>query len=177
MSPGAPPGRRTGSASLLPPGAVDLRMLRSVDSSSIREPLDHGLDGFDRFCLSLVKVEPHPLAEVRGRVLEFAQCLEDHLNRCDRRGSVVELRPASSASQELRLTTEHDRFRSSGAELRGLLAVVEREDHGGHRQALGQYGRILVEALRAHRADELGAATPRPDAVVAPAPSRRAGQP
>jgi hypothetical protein len=38
--------------------------------------------------------------------------------------------------------------------LRGLLRIVERDDHGGNRQALGQYGRILAEALKEHRALE-----------------------
>jgi len=40
--------------------------------------------------------------------------------------------------------------------------VVEGEDHGGHRQALGQYGRILAEALRRHRAEERAFAAGKP---------------
>ncbi len=53
-----------------------------------------------------------------------------------------------------RLAREHERFRTSVDQLVAILAVVEQDDHGGHRQALGQYGRIFTEALRLHRTDE-----------------------
>ncbi len=54
------------------------------------------------------------------------------------------------------LAADHERFRTSVQQLWWFYAIVEREDHGGNRQALGQYGRLVCEALRRHRAEERG---------------------
>ncbi len=107
---------------------------------------------FDRFSYGLVRLETHPLEELQRRIAEFGNAVERHLDAAATKGS--EARGASAA----RLSAEHQRFRVSVGELRGLLAVVEREDHGGHRQALGQYGRIFAEALRVHLRDEIAPA-------------------
>jgi hypothetical protein len=104
--------------------------------------LDAEVDRFDRFSFGLVQLEPHPLGELHRAVERFTGEVANHLAR-----SHAERIPST-------LAQEHDRFRDSILELRSLLAVVEREDHGGHRQALGQYGRIFAEAMRRHRADE-----------------------
>lgn len=112
--------------------------------------LDARLDAFDHFAVGLVRLEPYPLEEVRRTVEGFCSELERHLRESRRRGVVT---PRDARAEEL-LRSEHDRFPASVEELRALLDVVVHDDHGGHRQALGQYGRILVEALRAHRADE-----------------------
>jgi hypothetical protein len=50
---------------------------------------------------------------------------------------------------------EHLAFRGSTDELRHLWDVVRAVDHGGNRQALGQYWRVLLEALTLHLEDEL----------------------
>ena len=130
--------------------------------------LDQALERFDRFSAALVHVEPWPLEDVRREVAGFLRLVEQHLvtgsSGPTRGPSGTGARPGAR-----RLELEHQRFHSSVEQLRELLSVVEGEDHGGHRQALGQYGRIFAEAFRRHRADELGPddALPRtaPEAV------------
>ncbi len=41
-------------------------------------------------------------------------------------------------------------WREALEQLHWLLGIVERDDHGGNRQALGQYGLLVAESLRAH---------------------------
>jgi hypothetical protein len=119
-------------------------------SRSLEEEVDH----FDRFASGLVRLEPYSLEELRRTVGEFTTLVERHLDRAERTSRPAIAMGRTELSRPGLLEGEHQRFRTSLAELRGLLGVVEREDHGGHRQALGQYGRILAEALRAHFRDE-----------------------
>ncbi len=117
---------------------------------------DSEIDGFDHLSRSLVLLDARPLAELRRQVLDFAASLEAHVRGSPRGNDPTrDGVPASEAGAE-RLRDEHIRFLASVVELRGLLEVVVQEDHGGHRQALGQYGRLLVEALRRHRTEEHG---------------------
>jgi hypothetical protein len=53
------------------------------------------------------------------------------------------------------LRREHGIFAGSLGQLDWLLGIVAGEPHGGHRQALGQYWRIFLEALDRHLVDEL----------------------
>ncbi len=125
--------------------------------------LDAALERFERFSAGLVRLEPASLEEVREEVERFAAELERHLDVRPpgrRRGPGG---PSAEPSRTALLAREHERFRTSLEELRGIVDVVLRDDHGGHRQALGQYGRILAEALRLHRADERGPGRPRSD--------------
>ena len=125
-----------------------------TEASTLRasiERLDRRSEEFDRFSYGLVRLEPHSLEELRARVGEFARSVERHLHDGD--ASAAPAHGGGAVAR--RLAAEHGRFRSSVRELVGLLEVVERDDHGGHRQALGQYGRIFVEALRVHLRDEL----------------------
>lgn len=41
-------------------------------------------------------------------------------------------------------------------ELHGYVDRLKKEDHGGHRQALGQYWRLVLEAFDHHLEDERG---------------------
>jgi len=52
------------------------------------------------------------------------------------------------------LESDHARYRTSLDQLEWFLAVVARENHGGHRQALGQYWKILLESLVTHVTEE-----------------------
>ncbi len=49
---------------------------------------------------------------------------------------------------------DHGTFFSSIDQLHWLLGIVRRDDHGGNRQALGQYWRVLLEAMGRHSDDE-----------------------
>jgi hypothetical protein len=139
------------------------------------DEIDAALADFERFASSLVHLEPRPLDAVRQAVEQFVAVLQRHLD-----GQATSDGPRSAAAEGAvaltdRRALEHERFRASLEELRGLLAVVVGDDHGGHRQALGQYGRVLAEALRSHRADERAAALPRPSRTAfRDPPARRA---
>ncbi|HTS32490.1 MAG TPA: hypothetical protein VMI55_00940 [Thermoplasmata archaeon] len=127
-------------AVLAPPGRTDAT-------------LDAAIERFERFSSGLVRLEPAPLDTVRSEIDRFALELERHLAVKPRRRRMGAGGGSPTPRLEL-LGREHDRFRTSVEELRGILEVVAADDHGGHRQALGQYGRILAEALRLHRVDE-----------------------
>jgi hypothetical protein len=127
-----------------------VRQEAAVGAGAGVDELARRCEEFDRFSYGLVRLTPHTLDDLRVRVAQFNDEVESHLDRAERA-------PTSQGSAvQRRLQAEHLRFRASIRELRGLLRVVERDDHGGHRQALGQYGRIFVEALRVHLRDERG---------------------
>lgn len=115
--------------------------------------LGRAVEAFDRLAGDLVRLEPLPFAEVRRQIERFASTVDRHLERAAR-GPPSPPPADPGGLVRARLESEHERFRASVEQLRGLLDVVEADDHGGHRQALGQYGRVLAEALRLHLADE-----------------------
>ena len=125
-------------------------MQRSAGASSLEEEVTR----FDRFAHGLVRLEPYPRGVLRDSVERFAQRVQEHLDLAASSGPDGPGSPRPGTGSERLLAREHLRFRGSLDELRGLLAVVEADDHGGHRQALGQYGKILAEALRVHLNDE-----------------------
>lgn len=110
----------------------------------------------DRVSRNLVLLEAYSLPEVASWVDAVDRAVRDHLS------TYRELTPSRSVGRRdddfatLRRTLEEDhaRFRVSLDQLRWFFRVVEEDDHGGNRQALGQYGRVLAEALRRHRRDE-----------------------
>ncbi len=120
------------------------------DPSHVPEELDRLADRLDRLSRALVLLEERPLEAVRFEVRRFSDALAEH---CSRPAS-SSAASADPAGRRL-LEEEHRRFLGSVEQLRVLLGVVSHDDHGGHRQALGQYGRLVVESLRRHRADEI----------------------
>lgn len=112
------------------------------------------MDWFERVSYALVLLGDFPLADVRFAVDAFATALEAHLvglpppaaRRASRRSNRQDLATV--------VASDHEWFRTSVEQLRWFLEVVERDDHGGNRQALGQYGRVLAEAVQRHRRDE-----------------------
>lgn len=111
------------------------------------------MDWFDRVSGNLVLLEEYAPGELRAAVEAMARALDAHLAES---GSRPRLGVAGTGetSRAAVLDADHERLRASAEQLRALLRVVERDDHGGNRQALGQYGRVLTEALRRHRRDE-----------------------
>jgi hypothetical protein len=125
-----------------------------VDIRRPPEGLDALVDWFELVSYDLVLLEEFSLDEIRIAVARIAQGIETH-------GRSAERSPPGpvAGSPELEdlghiLSADHDWFRTSVDQLWWFFGVVEREDHGGHRQALGQYGRVLCEAVRRHRAME-----------------------
>ncbi len=136
-------------------------MLGSAPPVDIRHPpadLDALIEWFDRVAYRLVLLEEYPLSDVEAAVAAIDRGVRAHLD-ADRPGGIL---PEASAGtegsgwQSARLGDDHERYRTSLEQLRWFLAVVQKEDHGGHRQALGQYARLVAESLRRHRAEEEG---------------------
>jgi Hemerythrin HHE cation binding domain len=102
----------------------------------------------------LVGLASVPISRIREALLGAEEAiLGDHLPRWEAALRAAD-GPLPRGVDPRLLRAEHARFVDSLAELGELIAVVERDPHGGNRQALGQYWRLLVEALDRHVADE-----------------------
>jgi len=122
-----------------------------VDIRHPPEGFDALVDWFELVSYNLVLLEEYPLDEIRKAVARIAQAIDVHERSAGRSppGPTV----TSTELEDLAriLAADHDWFRTSVGQLWWFFGVVEREDHGGHRQALGQYGRVLCESVRRHR--------------------------
>jgi len=121
-----------------------------VDIHSAPDDLDLLVDWFEQVSYQLVLLADWPLFEVERAVTIFAGAVNEHIRTTSLTGA------DSAAEDEVGqvLAADHRWFATSIEQLGWFLGVVQREDHGGHRQALGQYGRLFAEAMRRHRADE-----------------------
>jgi hypothetical protein len=122
----------------------------SASASPPTFPLD-ALDRLEASCGRLVKLETQSLEEVEGQLTDVHTALQLH------RQDIAEGRimiPKTSYARWRRISMEHEWFEQSFEEFAHLLAVVRKDDHGGNRQALGQYGKLLVEAIRIHLREE-----------------------
>ncbi len=140
---------------------------RSVEIDRPPEDIDALVDWFDRVSGNLVLLEEYPPEELRRAVEFVARAVDEHARRADSPPSAVNARDAAAGRAAV-LRADHERFRTSAEQLRALSRVVENDGHGGNRQALGQYGRVLTEALRRHRREELEL-----DGATGPARPRR----
>lgn len=123
------------------------------------------VDELDRVADRLVRLESAPLPEVRELLGRVDALLRAHV--------AVAAAPGESRGEPA--DSDHARFLVSLDQLWWFYSIVESEDHGGHRQALGQYGRLLAEALRRHLDEEerwIPRAPGGADARAAPAPSK-----
>jgi hypothetical protein len=98
----------------------------------------------------LVLLEPYRLDDLRGMVRRVAEVVATHTREYDARLG-AEPPPGGRPATWALLRADHAWFSVSLEQLAWFFGIVENEDHGGHRQALGQYGRLLAEALRRHR--------------------------
>jgi hypothetical protein len=130
----------------------------AVDIRAPPEDLDALIDWFELVSSNLVLLEEYPIADVESACARVGQALRLHSSQGLPSPAVSE----DAGLDELRrvLEADHRWFERSLDQLDWSLDIVRREDHGGHRQALGQYGRILAESLRRHRADEARYGTP-----------------
>ncbi|MGA8664616.1 MAG: hypothetical protein WB809_06100 [Thermoplasmata archaeon] len=128
---------------------------RDVDIRSPPPSLDDRIDWFGQVSEGLVQMEDYSLSDVAFAVDQIEISVREHLRsaapeREDREGGV-----ADGLGLTARIQSEHSVFPTSLRQLRWFFGIVAHEDHGGHRQALGQYGKVLAEALQRHREDEL----------------------
>jgi hypothetical protein len=116
------------------------------------DEIDRAVERFDRFSADLVLLRGGSLDDLRSEVASFSATVRRHLR------SARSPAPRSAAVRSRRIDEEHRRFGESLVQLGWFFGIVESDDHGGHRQALGQYGRLFAEAMRRHRAEERTAA-------------------
>ncbi|HEV2316833.1 MAG TPA: hypothetical protein VGV89_04580 [Thermoplasmata archaeon] len=105
-----------------------------------------------RIASALVRTEEIPVEELEAEIAGLERCLlGDHLEGAEETGDGS--RPRSGRPSRS-LERDHEIFATSVGELRGLLEIVRRDPHGGNRQALGQYWKIVLEALDRHLREE-----------------------
>ena len=81
--------------------------------------------------------------------MEFESALRAHLR------SSESIAPSEGPGGDAgTIASDHSRFLSSIDQLWWFYRIVSSNDHGGHREALGQYGRLLTEAVQQHMSVE-----------------------
>lgn len=159
--------------------ATTYGVVRSLDPMASRAAREIGVappefdalvEWVDRVSRDLVLLEDYSLEEVSSWVAAVDRGVRHHLTAYGRLRPPDAVGPGADALAALRRTLENDhaRFRVSLEQLRWFHQVVVHDDHGGNRQALGQYGRVLAEALRRHRDDERRYRAPTGESVPPP---------
>jgi hypothetical protein len=147
-----------------------------VNIREVPRDFDALVDWLEAWSYNLVLLEGYSLPHVQRAVHSVSAAVRAHCASADRWLGTIRRDDEEVARGVELVLSDHVWFSASVEEFLGLLHVVEGEDQGGHRQALGQYGRILAEALHRHRRDEVWLeATTRtpPDAGT----SQRSGKP
>lgn len=126
----------------------------TVDIAHPPPGFDDVVDWFEQVSYGLVLLEEYPLPDVRAATESLKGAVRTHI-RGTRLPTPFRASPVTPIAQErVLLESDHIWFGTSLDQLDWFYRIVEREDHGGHRQALGQYGRVLAESLRRHRTHE-----------------------
>jgi hypothetical protein len=125
-----------------------------VDIRVVPEDFDGLVEWLERWSYNLVLLEEYALADVRTALEAVDHGVKAHRTEFDARLRSLSRTDDETARGAKIVRSDHDWFETSVDQLWWFFRVVENEDHGGHRQALGQYGRVLAEALRRHRTDE-----------------------
>jgi hypothetical protein len=103
----------------------------------------------------LVLLEAPPVSELRCHLFEARRLLlVEHRREWDPWLTAHGGFRVPGAAAPRILQHEHDWFVGSIDQLEWFLRIVEEDQHGGNRQALGQYWRLLLEALDRHITDE-----------------------
>lgn len=136
-----------------PPTAHGAQVLRREPSEEI-ERIRRLLTTWRRLPDDLVHLEPVPADELDSAARELVSAFELHRNRLDLwLATSMDAHQASRRRAE-RLLADHQRFGESILELQTLREIVRQDGHGGNRQALGQYWRLVWEALARHLTEE-----------------------
>jgi len=125
-----------------------------VDIRAPPQEFDSLIDWLEGWSYRLVLLEEYPLSDIRAAVSRVERAVQEHRSLFDARLDRLDPTDRETSRLVRILRSDHEWFGISLEQLRWFLGVVESEDHGGHRQALGQFGRVFAEALRRHRNDE-----------------------
>lgn len=125
-----------------------------VDITRAPTGFDELIDWFELVSYSLVLLEEFRLPDIRSAVAKIEGAVLAHVRSPPEEASRPAKKRAQISDLQRVVDADHLWFRTSLDQLQWFLSVVERDDHGGNRQALGQYGRLLAESLRRHRRDE-----------------------
>ncbi len=127
---------------------------RPVEIRAPPRDFDELIAWFDQLSSNLVLLEEYPREDLRFAVGAVDRAVRAHVRDFGGREPIRRSDVPAAAGARAALDSDHARFYVSLDQLAWSFGIVDREDHGGHRQALGQYGRVLTEALRRHRRDE-----------------------
>ncbi len=107
-----------------------------------------------RLAERLVLLEEVPAAEILAGVDRVQRALEEHAERADPLLAALDGHRLPGRVPPELLRDEHRIYPESVRQLRWFLDIVLRDDHGGNRQALGQFWTLLSESLHHHLEDE-----------------------
>jgi hypothetical protein len=127
------------------------------------------IDRLDASSVRLVLLHEQALDTVARESEALREAVREHRRAFD--GGTLPLTNVTQVRRR-RLALEHDWFESSFEEFSALLDVVRSNDHGGNRQALGQYGKLLAEAVRLHLREEGLLRPPLTENPTPPSPSK-----
>jgi hypothetical protein len=142
-------------------GVPPTSAMRRADPSSERERAKAGVWSLEGLIIrwanladDLVLLGEQDRRELELAENEMVEVLERHRSLTD--PILRHLSPGTRVGSVGRetLLDEHERFAYSLQALHELIEVVRTDGHGGNRQALGQYWRLVWEALRVHGEDE-----------------------
>ncbi|MHB1435707.1 MAG: hypothetical protein ACYCPN_06645 [Thermoplasmata archaeon] len=125
----------SGRGPAIGPGAGSKRASGGAPFQAPPRSLPELIPWFEAFSRELVRLSDPSVDEIRAGIdaLETALRVE------------LPFPPPSGAGK-----CDADLWDESLVQLRWLLGIVEQDDHGGNRQALGQYGLLVAESLREH---------------------------
>jgi hypothetical protein len=126
----------------------------TVDLRAPPRQFDEKVEWLEQWSYGLVLLEEYPLADLRAAIVEIERAVRAHRVTADRWVLPLRNSDEETARGAKVVLSDHAWFETSLEQFWWFFRVVEKEDHGGHRQALGQYGRVLAEALRRHLDDE-----------------------
>ena len=111
---------------------------------------DDFVEWLERVGAGLVLLDDRPLTELGPMLATVAPRVRAHVDAAE--PAILERAGREpSESEATMLVADHRWFEISLEQLDWFYRIIERDDHGGHRQALGQYVRLLAESLRRHR--------------------------
>lgn len=145
--------------------------LPPVDIRAPPPTFDEIVDWLERWSYGLVLLDEYALDDLRAAIRAVESAVHAHRGQTEVWVRTLGRLDEAVARSVRVVLSDHEWFETSLDQFWWFFRVVERENHGGHRQALGQYGRLLAEALRRHRLDERTLEPPRSCLGRLPAPS------